>query len=1132
MEERGIDAFEQTRSLDGEDVAPLHPVDPDEVERALAGIVDRIPGGTRRDQQVAMAQAIARGITEGRPTMVEAPTGVGKALDVDTPIPTSAGFTRMGDLAIGDTVFDESGQQCRVTAAFDVLHGRDCYEVVFSDGTSLVADAEHEWLTHDAAYRGLQANQRGRGLAPSVVESINRVDRALSAADLPATLTVAKAAAIAGVSSTPFYALAKELEPVAPRGRGNGTRGRQFPARQFLRRYLERATDPARGQGKSAPRLETTVGMARTLRRWGRHNHGVPVAGALDLGEADLPIDPYVLGAWLGDGATDTGIIGVHEDDREILERIASCGHELHVSRREDGFLTARIDPGVARWEGFDGFSGELRRLGVRGTKHIPMAYLRASFDQRLALLQGLMDTDGYASPTGSEFTSVSARLFEDVRQLTATLGLRTAIRSAPTSYTLPDGQRVRPGTTAYTLRFTTTLPVFSLARKRESQLAAIRDPGGVRTSYRYVVEVRPVATRPVRCIQVDAPSHLYLAGTQCIPTHNSMAYLVPAALASGSEPIVVATATKTLQQQLVDSDLPALAEQFPGLTYAILKGRNNYLCLAKLDDAEQGQATFSFRADEDETEQLLEWAATTDTGDEAELPDGISGRLFNEFTVGPRECTGRKCAFYESCFAEGARARAFASDIVVTNVHMLLLDAAIGADDLDPDTDPMSSQDPFDPDSRPAGGYALPRHRVAIIDEAHKLPDIASRVLGTDLSGGRLRAAARTIAPMVDDDTVATLRDDATSLEEHFDRWAQDDDGRLEHGDESWAAVLRRVASHVSAARSEVDQHEADDEKGQARRERARLALSSLSADIQALAEATKGTVVWVEGSSGRRRPSMTSAPIDVAPLLRRLLFDDRIVVATSATLAVGGDFAHVTHQFGLDERHDPLTLQVGSPFDHRSNSLLYVPKQWPDPRHPSWPQRYRELALRFVLAAGGRAMLLHTSYRNLDATVEWIRPKLDKAGITLHVQGEAPTGRLIERMRADETSVLAGTTSFWEGVDVPGDSLGLVVIDKLPFPRRGDPLLDARREAVEAAGGSGFEQVDIPATATLLAQGAGRLLRRVDDVGVVAVMDSRLATKHYRRPILATLPPFWRTIDPDAVEEFLITRLRGEPS
>lgn len=612
----------------------------------------------------------------------------------------------------------------------------------------------------------------------------------------------------------------------------------------------------------------------------------------------------------------------------------------------------------------------------------------------------------------------------------------------------------------------------------------------------------------------------------------KSMAYLVPAALAAGSEPIVVATATKTLQQQLVDSDLPALAAQFPGLTYAILKGRSNYLCLAKLDDAEQGQATFSFRADAEETRRLLGWAAETPSGDEAELPDGISGRLFREFTVGPRECTGRKCAFYEDCFAEQARSRAFAADIVVTNVHMLLLDAAIGSDAVDADDDPLSDRDPFDEDTQPAGGFALPRHRVAIIDEAHKLGDIASRVLGTDLSGGRLRAAARSIASMVDGDTVATLRDDAAVLEGHFEDWAAADDGRLQHGDETWAGVLRQVARHVTAARSEVDGHEPDDERGQARRERARLALSSLAADIRALAEASPGTVVWVEGSSGRRRPSMTSAPLDVAPLLRRMLFDTRTVIATSATLAVGGSFEHVTHAFGLDERHDPLTLQVGSPFDHRANSLLYVPRDWPDPRHPSWPQRYREQALRFVLAAGGRAMLLHTSYRNLDATVAWMRPRLEAEGISLHVQREAPTGRLIERMRADETSVLAGTTSFWEGVDVPGDALGLVVIDKLPFPRRGDPLLDARREAAEAAGRSGFEEVDIPATATLLAQGAGRLLRRVDDVGVVAVMDARLATRGYRRPILATLPPFWRTIDPGEVERFLAQRLRGRPA
>jgi ATP-dependent DNA helicase DinG len=379
----------------------------------------------------------------------------------------------------------------------------------------------------------------------------------------------------------------------------------------------------------------------------------------------------------------------------------------------------------------------------------------------------------------------------------------------------------------------------------------------------------------------------------------------------------------------------------------------------------------------------------------------------------------------------------------------------------------------------------------------------------------------------MVEKDTVETLTDDARLLDEHLDRWAAADDGRLEPGDESWAGVLRQVASHVAAARSEVDGHEPDDDRGRARRQRAQQSLSSLAADITALADTAPGTVVWVEPSSGGRRPSMTSAPIDVAPVLRRLLFADRTVVATSATLAVGGGFDHVTGQYGLTGGDRPLTLQVGSPFDAKRNALLYVPKEWPDPNHPDWPQRYREQALRFVRAAGGRAMLLHTSHRNLDATVEWIRPHLEEAGIALHVQGEAPTGRLIERMRADETSVLAGTMSFWEGVDVPGDALGLVVIDKLPFPRRGDPLLDARREAAQANRRSGFHEVDVPHVATLLAQGAGRLLRRVEDTGVVAVMDSRLATRSYRQAILATLPPFTRTIDPQHVERFLAQRL-----
>lgn len=1124
-----VDVFEDLDDEGGGGEAPageppVHPVDVADVDRALASMVARLPGGAMRPQQVEMAHAVAQGITERRPTLVEAPTGVGKALDVATPIPTPSGFTAMGDLQRGDEVFDELGRPCKVTAAFSVMHGRPCFEVVFSDGSTLVADADHEWLTHDVTYRGLLTNRRGRSPLPSVVTAVRRADALLSDPGLPATLTVTEAAEMLGVSTTPVYAVARTMTPQpGPRRPGTG-RARHFDSRQLLRACRARATDPARGQSTSGPRLVTTAEMRATLHRWGRRNHAVPVAGALDLPAVDLPLDPYLLGAWLGDGSTNTGLIGVHEQDREILDRIAASGHVLRTRRREDGFLRARIDPGVARWEGWDGFSGALGRLGVRGDKHIPDSYLRASFDQRLALLQGLMDTDGYASPSGCEFTVVNERLFEGVRHLTATLGIRSVARTAATSYRTASGRRVRPGTTAYTLRFTTDLPVFSLTRKLQAQQQACRDMTRSRTRYRYVVDVRPVESRPVRCIQVSSDSHLYLAGHQCIPTHNSMAYLVPAALASGSEPVVVATATKTLQQQLVDSDLPALAEQFPGLSYAILKGRSNYLCLDKLADAEQGQATFSFRAEEDEQAALLEWAAETPTGDEAELPDGVSHRLFREFTVSPRECTSTKCAFYEECFAERARARAFGSDVVVTNVHMLLLDATIGVDSLDPEEDPFTGDD-----ERPAGGYVLPRHRVAIVDEAHKLPDVASRVLGTELSSGRLRAAATTIAPMVEDATVEALQTDAAMLDEHFDAWAGQGDGRLELGDESWAGVLRQVAGHVAAARSEVDAHDTDDERGRARRDRARLALSSLALDVAALAESTEGTVVWVEPSSGRRRPSMTSAPVDVAPLLRRLLFDTRTVVATSATLAVGGTFDHVSHQFGLDTGHRPLTLKVGSPFDHAANSLLYVPKEWPDPRHRDWPELFRERTLQFVLAAGGRAMLLHTSYRNLHETVEWIRPHLEEAGIPLHVQGEAPTGRLIERMRAEETSVLAGTTSFWEGVDVPGSALGLVVIDKLPFPRRGDPLLDARREAAEAVGRSGFEDVDVPHTATLLAQGAGRLLRRVDDVGVVAVMDSRLATKGYRRPILATLPPFRRTIDVAEVETFLRERLRG---
>lgn len=604
--------------------------------------------------------------------------------------------------------------------------------------------------------------------------------------------------------------------------------------------------------------------------------------------------------------------------------------------------------------------------------------------------------------------------------------------------------------------------------------------------------------------------------------TGKSLAYLVPLALAGGTVPMVVATATLTLQQQLVDSDLPTLAAAFPGLRFAILKGRSNYLCLEKVAELDRGQATFGFVADEDQVELLREWAATTDTGDAAELPDGLDQRLFREFTVGPRECTGRRCPSYDSCFAEHARDRAATADVVVTNVHLLLLDAGIAEDARGED---HHGVDDDAAERRVAGGFALPRHAVVVVDEAHKLPEIASRVLGVEVVPGRLTAAATLAGPFCSDAVVDRLREDARVLGDRFEELAAVDDGRLAGDGDGWRWLLEEVAGHVTAARREVDAATTDDEAGRARRERAQQSLTGLAEDLAALSTSGDDTVVWVEHRG--RRAAVTSAPVDVAPLLRRLLFDTRTVVATSATLAVGGSFDHVAGRFGLDPSLDPLTLRVDSPFDHRRNSLLYVPIEWPDPNHPSWPDLLRDRMLAFVLAAGGRSLLLHTSHRNLRATAEWIAPHLDDAGIQLLVQGEAPTGRLVERMRADETAVLAGTTSFWEGVDVPGDALRLVMIDKLPFPRRGDPLRDARREAVEAAGGNGFHRVDIPHTATLLAQGAGRLLRRIDDVGVVAVMDSRLATRGYRRAILDTLPPFRRTIDVEEVTAFLRDRV-----
>lgn len=576
--------------------------------------------------------------------------------------------------------------------------------------------------------------------------------------------------------------------------------------------------------------------------------------------------------------------------------------------------------------------------------------------------------------------------------------------------------------------------------------------------------------------------------------TGKTLGYLVPV-VASGRK-AVITTATKALQDQLAHKDLPLVADTVAralgrDLEWAVLKGRSNYVCRQRVEEvlsrggADQLQLEGTTDRLRREVVKVKEWSNQHATGDLADLPFGIGRDTENAVTVGADECPGaRRCPLGGTCFAELARLRASEADIVVVNTHLYGLDVA-------------------------ADGAILAEHDIVVVDEAHGLEDIISDSVAVSFSRSRFHRLGAAVGRIVDDAALVTA---VNALGDELER-------RLgSHADRRLSVPLpddvldllldaRRV---VGDALESLRKVETSDEDANQRRLRAQQLSTRLADDLDLALGIDTSRVPFVQGAEGARR--LDIAPLDVGPVLSNAAWSRRTAVLTSATIP-----QNLPERIGLD--NDTFdALDVGSPFDYPANSLLYCPSNFPNPNADTFQRAVNDELFRLITAARGRTLALFTSYRAMDAAVETLRPILD---VTLMSQrDQSQKSRLVESFVADENSCLFATAGFFQGIDIPGRTLSLVTIDRIPFPRPDDPLLSARRELL---GDRAFRDIDLPRAATLLAQAAGRLIRSTTDRGVVAVFDPRLATAGYRRHLLAAMPPMKRTIDRQEVVDFL---------
>ena len=587
--------------------------------------------------------------------------------------------------------------------------------------------------------------------------------------------------------------------------------------------------------------------------------------------------------------------------------------------------------------------------------------------------------------------------------------------------------------------------------------------------------------------------------------TGKTFAYLVPALLSRRS--VIISTGTRTLQDQLYRRDVPLLAKAL-GLPVkiALLKGRANYLCRHRLDLAtQQGSLLEPERGAARLLARVSRWAASTKSGDLAELTDmPEQTSLWPSITSTRENCLGQECAQFSRCHVFDARRNAQAADIVVVNHHLLLADLALKDEGF---------------------GDLLPGAEAVVLDEAHQVPDIAAQFFGQTWSVRQVQVLLRDVNAEL---SAAAIRAPSIALavidiDAHLDglRLALRAAGRYEWAQlpDAFLDALPEIETALSDLSVGLEGLGGGAGTGQCAR-RAALLANAL-ASLRELPD--ESGLRWVEAASSGLTLQFT--PFEIAERLREYVESRSCAwVFTSATLAIGDDFSHFAARIGLP---DARTLRIDSPFDYRQQARLFLPPRMPAPQNPEFADKFIDACAPLLEASGGRAFLLYTSYRGLAEGVRALNARFPDPAFPVLVQGEAPREALLNRFRELGNAVLLATGSFWEGVDVKGDALSIVAIDKLPFAAPDDPLLKARLEGIRRRGGNPFFDYQLPQAVLALKQGVGRLIRDMDDFGVIVIGDPRIKTKAYGRVFLDAMPPSPVTCDAGTAARFLIDHL-----